>query len=266
MGKLTDKQKIDIVKEYSDNINSTCRGLAKKYKVSPQSITSIIVNRGIKIRNDMSRIKTKYDVSSDYFEKIDTEDKAYFLGLLYADGYIRENGVGISLQERDKDILEKLIKYIKYTGKLYYKVINQKNSKWQNHYCLVITNKKICNDLLKLGMTKSKSLILKFPTKYQVSKRLLKHFLRGYTDGDGYIGKYRVSVVSSVYFINKLSEILSKKGILYKIYDAKNPLTKRLFISRKADYMKYLNWIYSDSSVYMNRKYQCYLNKITPTK
>lgn len=50
------------------------------------------------------------NINDSFFEKIDTEEKAYFLGLFYADGcnYINGNAsrVALSLQEDDKKILE----------------------------------------------------------------------------------------------------------------------------------------------------------------
>jgi hypothetical protein len=62
----------------------------------------------------------KHNCNEDYFEKIDSCEKAYWLGLLFADGYVRKrkqfNGkhkqggiVGISLKNGDEYLLEKLI-------------------------------------------------------------------------------------------------------------------------------------------------------------
>ena len=48
-------------------------------------------------------------INKNFFNKIDTEEKAYFLGFLYADGYNNtdRNSVALSLKEDDKEILEK---------------------------------------------------------------------------------------------------------------------------------------------------------------
>lgn len=48
----------------------------------------------------------KYSINESYFEKVDSEDTAYFLGLMYSDGYIVNNYFGISLLKKDKEILE----------------------------------------------------------------------------------------------------------------------------------------------------------------
>jgi hypothetical protein len=36
----------------------------------------------------MRHTKQKYKINEDFFQEIDTEEKAYWLGFLYADGYI----------------------------------------------------------------------------------------------------------------------------------------------------------------------------------
>lgn len=68
-----------------------------------------------KLRNFNIPIKQYYhkykDRNNNYFDKIDTENKAYFLGLLYADGSnsIKNGKISIALQARDKDILNKMV-------------------------------------------------------------------------------------------------------------------------------------------------------------
>ena len=64
-------------------------------------------------------LKTKYSYDRNYFEKIDTEDKAYFLGFLYADGFNTKQGFRLQISQKDEDVLLKLKENIKYTGKLY---------------------------------------------------------------------------------------------------------------------------------------------------
>lgn len=61
-------------------------------------------------------MKTKYNINKDYFRIIDSNEKPYFLGLMYADGYVSERSIVLSLQEGDKLILEKFKKSIEYNG------------------------------------------------------------------------------------------------------------------------------------------------------
>lgn len=49
----------------------------------------------------------KYSLNESYFEKIDSEEKAYFLGFLFSDGSVSKYSLNLSLAEVDKEILEK---------------------------------------------------------------------------------------------------------------------------------------------------------------
>ena len=57
---------------------------------------------GIKTRS-LSDSHKVYYLNENYFEKIDTEEKAYWLGFIYADGYITGDKLGISLAKCDKE-------------------------------------------------------------------------------------------------------------------------------------------------------------------
>ena len=86
----------------------SAKELALKYGVSKSRISQIWMKAELK--GHRSYI---YNFNHNYFEKIDSPDKAYFLGLLAADGcvYRRKNGsksqamIKLTLQEKDKDIL-----------------------------------------------------------------------------------------------------------------------------------------------------------------
>ncbi len=138
----------------------------------------------------------KYSHNENYFSKIDTEAKAYFLGLLYADGNVRyqkKNNswtLTLNLQARDKHILNTFLQELNGNQILYMRL--PKKSTHQLQYSLTICSKKICNDLIKLGCVPCKSLILKWPTLKQVPKKFIRHFIRGYFDGDGYVSIQRV--------------------------------------------------------------------------
>ena len=134
----------------------------------------------------MNYSNRKHTFDETFFDKIDTEEKAYTLGVLYSDGnnmsHPTSGGFLISQLERDKDILEKIKKSIKSTYPL--KEETQKiNGKIK--YTLYVYDKSITKKLENVGVLKNKSLTLKFPTF--ISDDLMPHFIRGYFDGDGSI-------------------------------------------------------------------------------
>ena len=101
--KLDSQSCLEIINDFNNGINKNI--LSKKYEVSHGTITDIIN------RNGRIRIKpnSKYSVNENFFEKIDNEEKSYWLGFMYADGYIIENGHKIysGLGLKDFDHLEK---------------------------------------------------------------------------------------------------------------------------------------------------------------
>jgi len=93
----------------------------------------------------------KYKLNENYFELIDSEEKAYFLGLLYVDGYINErlNLVDLTLHQQDKEILDKLVNILYPEGRPL-KIIREK------YLRLVINSKKLVNDLKRHGCFQKK--------------------------------------------------------------------------------------------------------------
>lgn len=273
MRKLTDEQKIEIVKEYVEN-DVTCSFLARKYNVTPPAIISILRVRNISIRNDMSTLKRKYPINENYFDKIDTEDKAYFLGLLYADGYNSEGiaGASIGLQESDRDILEKFIFYLEYIGKPL-SINVPKNPIHKNICVLRIHSEKIAKQLAKLGCTKRKSLVLKFPTEEQVPKHLLRHFVRGHFDGDGSISSgianntsksfvLSLCIVSTFEYCTSELEYISNEidiNFTFRKCDNSESNSYRIDSGGNQQVFKFLEWLYKDSTIYLDRKYNKYL-------
>lgn len=198
----------------------------------------------------MKRINNFND---DYFETIDTEDKAYFLGLLFADGnvYMARHRVQITLANEDAYILNKFSECIGYSGKLY--------SDRGKYSKLILPSKKMCNDLISLGCTANKSLTLQFPTGVPIE--LLHHFIRGAFDGDGHVSKrgnsFNVNFTSSEDFMTGFIKLL-------KTINVNNTGSKKRYVNHdksacqvyiKAESAKeFFNYIYKDSTVFLNRK------------
>ena len=135
-------------------------------------------------------------LEDNFFENINTESKAYFLGLIYSDGTIYKdknwNSYVISLtqSEKDKDIIFKFKNALKTNKKIYNGHINETKT-----YVLSVNSEKMFNDLNEKGVTQNKSLTIQFPTF--ISDELMPHFIRGYFDGDGSVweGKRKKMII-----------------------------------------------------------------------
>ena len=229
----------------------------------------------------------KYDYNENYFERIDSPEKAYCLGFWYADGNVINNPyqVSVSQAESQLDILKKISKEIGGNKPLY----GSKIEKGQRVFTLAFQNKKMCEDLIALGCIPNKSLILQFPTDKIVPKEFMSHFIRGYFDGDGCIwnGKrkkmivkdstrkegYRERIVHNVKFtftgnvdfINALQDYLVSLGIVNKktklnFSKAKNPNNTTcdrvctMEYSGRKQIRNLYDYMYKDSTIHCDLK------------
>lgn len=174
-----------IAKEYDDG--QSLVDLAKKYSLSVNTIKKCCKFQDIPIRETYYRHRN-FDFNINKFEKIDTEEKAYWLGFLYADGYVEAKSYSIELclQENDYDHILKFVNFLE-LDKTCIKEKNTKlHGKYFKSYRVAVRSKKMYSDLVNLGCIPNKSLVLTYP-KNLIPKRLEKHFIRGYFDGDGCI-------------------------------------------------------------------------------
>lgn len=233
--------------------------ISKKYGVNNTSIHRLLLRNNVPIK-DASDSRRKYEIDTEYFEKIDTEDKAYFLGLLYADGNLAksEYSVSISLQERDKEILDIFSQKMNYTNSL--KLIEYKKKGHQNQYKLHFCNRKMYKDLINLGCVPAKSLILKFPTDNIVPKDLLNHFVRGYFDGDGCVfitpeKKGGIIILGTEEFLAELNKVLQRECGIKDRKPTKTQTKAYEYECRsKSEVKLFSEYIYSNATVFLKRK------------
>ncbi len=123
-------------------------------------------------------------MNHDYFNTIDTEAKAYWLGLLFADGYNYEarDRVVLTLAQTDIEILERFARDIGYVNQIY--TVIPKLPNCQPLRTVTINSRTMSEALARLGCVQRKSLILEIPS---IPDDLMRHFMRGYFDGDGCI-------------------------------------------------------------------------------
>lgn len=247
--------------------------IAKRMNISSSGVKLILKTFNIDIRPQHMKGHSKgttknrkYFFNLDFFSRIDTEEKAYWLGFLYADGYVNYNGlINISLQERDKGHLEKFKKSIQANN------TNLKYSIKTKSFSLSIRSVKTASDLIRLGCKQKKSLILKFPTEEQVPCTLINHFMRGYFDGDGCICITNLksptfSVLGTKDFLDKFEEIMDKNISNHRYHkrihkDSWKQNTEEISRGGRNQLLKIMQFLYKDSTIYLERKYDKF-NKI----
>lgn len=228
------------------------------------------VNRYIKkynlIPNDIKHpITLKLD--EDFFEDIDTEEKAYWLGFMMADGYVYRKQtktkdsymVGIKLQKKDEIIIQKFKKTLKTNARIK-KVNSKRGEKTYEAREISFYSEKMAFDLMKNGVIPRKTGKETIPKN--LKKRLLSHFVRGYFDGDGSSVGGVFKVCCSHFFYQELKSILTKEGIKVDfIYRYHLSGTEVLAVHRKREVEKIAKWMYKDATVYLDRKKENYIEK-----
>ena len=252
--------------------------IAAKYGINRKTLIIHLKERGVPIIQN----RGGYSVNDTVFEKIDSEAKAYWLGFLYADGFVAANNnqIGLGLALCDITHLEKYKSFIKWEGEI--KVYKEHqfgskdnhNKKGEEMYnCkVIITNEKIHRDLVNFVCVPNKSLLLQFPTEDQVPKEFQVAFIRGYFDGDGTLGLYPHSkknprleesllIVGTKPFLEKVQEILGPSYLMQKKNCNEN--TYRLGYSTLKAF-KAADIMYKNATVYLDRKYNIYINEYCP--
>ena len=234
------------------NVNEkTIKINAKKY-----GLTSKIGSQGAR----------KHKFNERYFENIDSEEKAYWLGFIAADGCVYKNKqsyrLQINLKGSDIDHLKKFQKAICSD----YKITEKKVGKAQSNTCqLKINSTKMCNDLIKNNIIERKSIIFEPPI---LNKNLMNHFIRGYFDGDGWITSYKrkdsngyrneVGIIGGKKALNYFIDFLPKGFSKYEKY--KDDKIIQISGSSIKTISETYNYLYKNATIFLDRKKNVFEN------
>lgn len=259
--KFSPEQESRICQLYSDGYSSHKISLIEN--VGPKLVIKIARKHNLHIR-DYSEINRKYDVDHSYFDNIDREDKAYFLGFLFADGHVSSSSTSfrttIKLNRKDRPILELFSNF------LYRK--NLVKDAPQDCCYLEFSSKQIRSKLIFYGCTPKKSLTLKFPDV--LPKEMIHHFMRGYFDGDGSATLYKnklgnlegkAVITSTKEFCQKYKEIIKEELQIdcnyysdSRILNSGNKITVNLNISGNLKFVSFYRFLYKDATIFLARK------------
>ena len=265
--RLSHQEKNELFRMFETG-NYSGNQLTNYFPISQVAINNLLRRNGYDAKS-ASELKRKYPIQEDFFDKIDTEEKAYILGLLYADGWnqTERNLVAISLKESDKDILEKITELIQPDKPLrYYTTANSRKKEGfensQNQWRLMINNKHISQRLVELGCGKAKTHNLTFPTAEQVPSHLIRHFVRGYFDGDGSVSgdkQKQFCFVGTIDFLLPLQQILMKElgfsetKLDQRHKDIDNNIRSLRYCGVN-QCITFRDWLYKDATIYLERK------------
>lgn len=261
--KITEDIKNSLIADY---LSKPCcyHDLQKKYNLSHVTIGRILKNAP---KWSLSKIHNPLMVE-DYFHTIDTENKAYFLGLLISDGNVfkplkGQSSISLTLKENDQYILKLMKADIKVNKKIC----------TDNRGCsqLTINSNQMAEDLQLYGVVPRKSFKTYLPILNDLS--MMKHLIRGIFDGDGSIfikqttirNKFlhSISFCGTHHLMQDISNFIFDTLHLNQqptVYDYKSKTLSEIKIMSINDIYLFGEWIYKDSSIYLKRKYDKYVH------
>lgn len=242
-----------VIKLFNEGFNVT--KISNLLKLDFHNVSRIIKRNGYTFSKC-----NKYNIDSNIFKIVDNEEKAYWLGFLYADGYVssKKNIVELTLKESDTNHLEKFKQFLKFEGRI-------TQNKKQKSSRITFKDNEISQDLIKLGCVPNKSLILTFPTENQVPNHLIHHFIRGYFDGDGCINDYKNPIAVSILgTFNFLNNILNLYNLQNKKIKKENNI--HFIVLNGENARNFLNVLYSNCNICLNRKFERFTNHINQYK
>ena len=228
--------------KYGANTVSTIYNILKAYNIPRRNLS------------EARRIACNYSVNENSFSDLDDRETCYWLGVMYTDGYISKAGpytntFGISVQASDAEWLEKLKKYLNYSGELHYYKVGRTGYKPGSPYVrLQVGNNNIVENLEKAGVIEHKTKKISSIPKI----KYIDDFIRGVIDGDGSLRKTspNLRICGNKLFLEEIGKYL---GLPYKIYPDKSIYDLCYGVNESRILEKRL---YENAPVYLERKYQ----------
>lgn len=251
------------------------------YTCALNTIYKILHKNNIKMRTDREQA-LKYTCNEGFFEKIDTEEKAYWLGFMYSDGFLQaprkheKAKVGITLTEDDKNHLEKFKNDINFTGSI--KTYSPSESCYEgtkNYSRILISSPKMAEDLIKNGCGYKKTLSLSYPSEEVVPKNLERHFVRGLIEGNGSLiicyennpnirhKEFEISFTGTKSIVEGVKHFFNKDNLaIVQRFPEREKDNYSVTFGGNDQVLKIIKILYEDAKVYLDRKYEKYLKML----
>ena len=256
---ITDELKQEIINYYL-SYPMTLKQVEDKFNLSHPTISKILkdIPKYTKAKINSPNLK------EDFFHVIDSEEKAYFIGLLISDGNVfkdttRQASISITLDLEDEYMLAK-----------FKEVLNTNTSITKDgRGCgqIAARSDKMAKDLATYGIVPRKSYITYLPTN--IDDKWMPHVIRGILDGDGHIAAHQngtrflhgISFCGSHKLMEDLSNYCSqhlKLKVAPQVYDYKDRQLSEIKIQNIDDMYTFGEWIYKNATIYLTRKKDTY--------
>ena len=228
------------------------RKIAKKYENNHVAISTFLK------KHDQSTEMFRHKFNHNFFDNIDNEANAYFLGMMLSDGFVQEGRTGLNLT--DRDVIEKFKKAIEYDGEI--RVLDGAKPHHKKHYEINLYSVYMQKVLEKYNIVQNKSLILEFPNKELIPNNMIRHVIRGIFDGDGGFKYYEkrkswnIVITGTKDICEKIKEYSKIDSEIYYASQKENSNTWQWVVRKRLEIIKFVEWIYGNTTIYMDRKFK----------
>lgn len=256
---ISDKLKQEICVFYKQKPISL-KDMSLKFNLCQVTISKILKEHNINLYKKANIFNS--EMKENFFENIDNEFKAYFLGLIISDGNVfkpkngnRQASISITLHKNDTYILELFKKTLCLNTSI--------NSDNRGCNTIAIRSDKMCADLLKYGVVENKSFVTYLP---KINIEFMPHLLRGILDGDGSVQfkfyekwnktKHTIGFCGSNQLMNDIREVLINQLNLSKnqVYSYKDRMLSMITWGSIKDIEKIYHYLYDNATIFMHRK------------
>lgn len=270
MNKIWTQEEIDFLKENypsfgakfcAEKLNRTAKAVQNKcsfLKVKPTKITLKKIKREAQLKYNEERPNADFNVNIEQFLDIRTSEVAYFLGFLWADGYIVRQEVRLSILTVDMNVIKPTLDKL---GKWNY---NERIRNGGNPICTAFTNNKKLFDFLVDNDFKIKSGASADKILDRIPNHLKHYFFRGLVDGDGHINKNGIFISSCYkqnwkYVIDVSAELFIKSYVYQSSY--KNSSSSKLEMNglNGVGFGDYIYQNIETDNIGLPRKFESYL-------
>lgn len=251
------QKELQAIEDYQDGKVPSVLAVKQKYGFHGDKFRQMCRYVGVETRQD----NKKYHFNRNAFQTIQNEEDACILGLLTADGYICEvrSSVSLKIHIRDIDILHKINRYLEGNLPIHHSTHAQTKERLVSLY---ISSAQIIQNLKQYGLHQAKS--LKETFYQEMPEHLLRHYIRGLIDGDGFItkkhghigmcGSYDVLLNVSLQIAKHIDvEFEPERKLRCETANRKQPLW-RFELSGPAARAA-MRWLYEGSNIHLDRKY-----------
>lgn len=270
--------KDDIISKYQNN--ETLVDIANLYGINYDTIRNVLIKNNVPLREikevkyirdrrfqnelDIHKINNRlFTLNHNYFKNW-SEDMAYILGFIYADGCVKKTALMIELNNVDIKLLNEIKHKLEYTGEL-------KDRPKTRSTRLVMKSCILTDDLKELGVFENKSKTIRMPN---VPEEYVKDFIRGVFDGDGSIGIHMKTQIrvrfhsGSKLFLEDLLEAIYNIFNIEKVKISKDSRNECYSICYSTNSSKkFFNYVYSnDNCMKCERKYNTFVQALQNNK